>query len=127
GRGLWVWYAPRAGQLLDPNAATGRGIVAASRRANAGWVAIKGGDPKSPQDGTWPQLGPDLVAELREAGLKVFGWPYCYLDDVDREVALARWILAQGVDGLIADGEDECAGTWREAERYAAAGADTPG
>src|SRR5207245_11236548 len=65
GRGLWVWYAPRAGQLLDPTAATGRGLVAACRRANARWVAIKGGDPKSPRDGSWPQLSPDLVAQLR--------------------------------------------------------------
>jgi hypothetical protein len=127
GRGLWIWYAPRAAQILDPGAATGRGIVAACRRANARWVAIKGGDPKSPRDGSWPQLGPDLVAELREAGLKVFGWPYCYLDDVEREISLARWILAQGVDGLIADVEDECAGRWREAERYAAAVADMRG
>ncbi|HEY3108743.1 MAG TPA: hypothetical protein VGL23_08325, partial [Chloroflexota bacterium] len=127
GRGLWIWYAPRAGQLLDPTAATGRGIVAACRRANAHWVAIKGGDPKSPRDGSWPQLSPDLVAELREAGLSVFGWPYCYLEDVEREIALARWILAQGVDGLIADVEEECAGRWREAERYAAAVADLCG
>ena len=124
GRGLWIWYAPRAGQLLDPAAPTGRGIVAACRRAGARWVAIKGGDPKSPRDGSWPQLSPDLVAELREAGLTVFGWPYCYLEDVEREVALARWILAQGVDGLIADVEAECAGRWREAERYARAVAD---
>ena len=119
GTGGWVWYVERNGGAA--------GIVEKAKRAGLSHVFIKGGDGPS----AWEQLTPELVAELRAAGLSVLAWVYCYGGyragtahgerrwTVEDEIALARRCLEVGVDGLVADVEAEYEGRPAEAERYA--------
>src|SRR5262249_47050027 len=79
------------------------------------YVLVKCGDGAQP----WRQFSPELVAALKAGGLSVYGWAYCYGDDVDGELAVAQRCLAAGADGYVADVEAEYEGRWREAERFA--------
>lgn len=110
GRGLWVWYVSACGDA--------EGIVASARRADAAWVAIKGGDGPS----RWAQLDAALVDRIADLApdLAVWGWTYGYGGHVpntphgdwtvDDEIAVARSVVATtGVDGFVVDVEAEWA------------------
>jgi hypothetical protein len=110
GRGLWVWYVDKCG---GPE-----GIVATAKRTGCSWVTIKGGDGPS----KWSQLTPDLIARIKALmpELKVWGWTYNYGGavpgtphdgtwTVDDEIAVAKAVVASGVDGYVADVEAEWA------------------
>jgi hypothetical protein len=111
---MWIWYVANA-EGGDPAA-----IVARARAVGLRYVLIKCGDGGN----VWRQFDPGLVASLKAGGLEVYGWGYCYGEDVEGELAVAEVCLAAGADGYVADVEAEYEGRWREAERFAAGLAD---
>ncbi|HZQ99000.1 MAG TPA: hypothetical protein VFC93_09310 [Chloroflexota bacterium] len=109
GLGMFIWYVSGA------EAGRADAICARARAVGLSYVLVKCGDGAQP----WRQFTPELVAALKAGGLEVYGWGYCYGDDVGGELAVAERCLAAGADGYVADVEAEYEGKWREAERFA--------
>src|SRR5205823_3752784 len=73
GLGMFVWYLANA-ENGDPAA-----ICARAHAVGLRYVLVKCGDGAQP----WRQFTPELVAALRAGGLEVYGWAYCYGEDVE--------------------------------------------
>lgn len=109
GRGLWVWYVEQCGGI--------DGVITEAQETGCRWVTVKCGDAGN----VWSQFSDDLIQRVQAAGLEIYAWAYCYGDDVDGEIEVARQALAKNVNGFIADAEAEYEGKADAAERYASA------
>jgi hypothetical protein len=109
GVGMFVWYVDEA-DGGSPGA-----IAARARETGLRYVLVKCGDGASP----WAQFSTGLVGALQQDGLEVYGWAYCYGDDVDGELGVAEGCFAAGADGYVADVEAEYEGKAEAAEAFA--------
>lgn len=66
GRGFYIWRLPKC-----ENGDIGK-IIDRCQECNISWLAIKCGD----QGGEWSQFTPELVKQLKDAGISVGGWSY---------------------------------------------------
>jgi hypothetical protein len=98
GVGLWVWYLDRCeGGDLDK-------IIERCKTHNISWLAIKAFDGARVFASS--QFA-DAVDPLRDAGIQVYGWGYCYGRDSLGEGFAATRTLELGADGYIFDAEQE--------------------
>jgi hypothetical protein len=109
GKGIWIW---RLNEAEDGNVSK---IIWRLKDVRVNWLAIKGGDGTN----FWShQCNHSLIAQFRNAGIKVLGWQYVYGDYPLEEANVANKILDVGVDGLIIDAESEYEGKPENAISY---------
>lgn len=108
GKGMWIWQPEKADQG-DPAA-----IVARAKAAGISHIFVRMGSSRSGFHGG-PFLDQILVP-AHEAGLRVLGWDFPYLDDpavdVDRALTAINYQVAgHKIDGYVADIETQHEGT----------------
>jgi len=107
GKGLYVW---KIGGHWDE-------IVFDLLDGNFDWVAIKIADGPYAYNDTDDTL--NLVTNLRNEGLQIYGWQYNYLDEPEDEAIMAaRKLNKYNLDGFILDPEAEAKGKHTQAELY---------
>lgn len=100
-KGDWIWQMPASQTALGvPNV---QGVIDYEVSKGMKWLAVKCGDGGS----IWSQFNSDLITRCHNAGLKVFGWQYCYGSNVTGEINVALNALGLGADGLIIDAESQ--------------------
>lgn len=94
GKSLWIWYVNRFNNGDLPS------IVAECHRLNVTGVWIKAHDGGN----VWPQFA-QAVGPLKDAGLAVGAWGFCYGNAPEAEGQAALAAIQAGAQGYIADAE----------------------
>jgi hypothetical protein len=121
GDGMWIWQMSQVeGGNVDQ-------LVARAKANGVEAVYVKGSDATKP----FSQLTPELVQQLKAAGLRVCAWQYVYGTNPAGEAAVAAQNIKTGVDCFIIDAETEYEGRYSQAQTYmkalrAAVGPDFP-
>lgn len=108
GQGMWIWELPRSsgGNVAE--------IAAQAHAAGITTLFIKSADGTS----YWSQFSPQLVAELKTAGLHVCGWQYVYGSNPVGEAEAAAQAAANGAECLVIDAETQYEGRYAAAQSY---------
>ena len=118
GKGMWIWMPERA-DGGDPAA-----IVARALAADLTHIYVRTGSSRQGVEGTGFLEG--LLPVAHDAGLRVYGWDFPYLEDIagDVERAMAainfRTTTGHRIDGFVPDIETGAEGTNLTAEGAAA-------
>jgi Putative peptidoglycan binding domain len=121
GDGMWIWM------MNSVEGGNVEQLIARAKASGLEAVYVKGSDATKP----FSQLTPQLVQQLKAAGLRVCAWQYVYGNDPEGEAATAAQNIRTGVDCFIIDAEVEYEGRYAQAQRYmktlrAAVGPDFP-
>lgn len=103
GRGFYIWRLPKCegGDIAR--------IIARCKSSGISWLAIKAGNGGI----KWSQFTPELVAQLKAAGISVYGWSYdvpntaFHPDTLAKQAQVAAWVAQCGADGFLVDAEIE--------------------
>ncbi len=111
GHGMWIWELPRT---EGGNVAK---IAERARAANMQAVFVKGADGGD----TWKQFTPELIQQLKAAGLKVCAWQFVYGNNPTAEAKAALAAIARGAECFVIDAEGQYEGKYAAAQRYVTA------
>ena len=111
GQAMWIWQLPKTegGSLAR--------IVARAKANNISAVYVKSADAGT----RWQQVTPEVVSQLKAAGLKVCGWQFVYGARPAAEASAGAAAKDAGADCLIIDAESSYEGRYRSAATYMAA------
>lgn len=124
GQGDWIWEMPACETALG--VATPQAVIDYEADRGMQWVTVKAGDGVN----EWSQWNAAVINEAHNKGLKIFAWVYAAGNDSSysggatteaQELAVAKWALSVGGDGLIIDAESEYEGQQSTASAYASA------
>ena len=124
GQGDWIWEMPACETALG--VATPQAVIDYEADRGMQWVTVKAGDGVN----EWSQWNAAVINEAHSKGLKIFAWVYAAGNDSSysggatteaQELAVAKWALSVGGDGLIIDAEGEYEGQQSTASAYASA------
>jgi hypothetical protein len=111
GHGMWIWELPKT-EGGDVAA-----IIERARAAGMQTLFVKGADGTS----TWRQFTPQLVQQLKAAGLRVCAWQFVYGTDPAGEARAAAAVVARGADCFVIDAESRYEGRYKAAQQYVTA------
>ncbi len=118
GKGMWIWSVSRC-EGGDPMA-----IADLAKQVGLTHVVIKVADAATPFniDARKGDLAAPVVAALRGAGVRVWGWQYIYAgEDYDPEAQAAtavQRVTQLGLEGFVVNAEVEFKGQPEAAARY---------
>ena len=124
GQGDWIWEMPACETALGVS--TPQAVIDYEANRGMQWVTVKAGDGVN----EWSQWNPAVINEAHGKGMKIFAWVYAAGNDPGysggattetQELAVAKWALSVGGDGLIIDAESEYEGQQSTASIYASA------
>jgi hypothetical protein len=101
GKGMWIWQPEKA------EGGNAQAIVAKSQRFGINYLYVKTGTSKAGFNAQGFLNA--LLPAAHKAGIKVFGWDFPYLDDINADVArasqAAHYVTPTGdrIDGFAAD------------------------
>ena len=122
GQGDWIWKVPSCETALG--VATPQAVIDYEAAKGMQWVTVKAADGVN----EWSQWNSAIINEAHQKGLKIFAWVYVAGNDPGysggatteaQELAVAKWALSVGGDGLIIDAESEYEGQAGAAAAYA--------
>jgi hypothetical protein len=107
GTGMWIWYVSKSG-------GSAAAIAAQSQQYGVKTVFVKS------SDGTnwWDQFSPELVSELKAAGMHVCAWQFVYGNSPTTEASLGARAAQTGADCLVIDAEGQYEGLYSQAQTY---------
>ncbi|UTI63538.1 peptidoglycan-binding protein [Paraconexibacter antarcticus] len=108
GHGMWIWQLAKT---------EGSDVAAIAQKAVASGfqtVFVKAADGQD----TWAQFTPQLVAQLKAAGLRVCAWQFVYGTHPDGEAAAAVAAIRRGADCFVIDAEGQYEGRYAAAQTY---------
>jgi Concanavalin A-like lectin/glucanases superfamily len=117
GQGDWIWEMSSCESALGVS--TPQAVIDYEAKKGMQWVTVKAGDGVN----TRSQWNSTIINEAHAKGLKIFAWVYAYGNSSGSsetgELAVAKWALSVGGDGLIIDAEGEYQGQSSAATAYA--------